>query len=133
MNGPHSAPDDARIRVGVIGAGFIGPAHIESLRRLGYVDVIALAGSSQESADRKAAELFVPRAYGDYFDLIDDPDVEVVDISSPNIHHYPAAKATLKAGKHVVCEKPLAMNSDESGELVDLATDSAAIWARIYA
>lgn len=77
MNGPHSAPDDARIRVGVIGAGFIGPAHIESLRRLGYV-----------------------------FDLIDDPDVEVVDISSPNIHHYPAAKVTLEAGKHVVCEKP---------------------------
>src|SRR5438270_7703042 len=99
------------IRVGVIGAGFIGPAHIESLRRLGFVEVVALAASSQESADKKAAELFVPRAYGDYYDLIRDPEVDVVDISSPNVEHYPAAKAALAAGKHVVCEKPLAMTS----------------------
>lgn len=109
------------IRVGIIGAGFIGPAHVESLRRLGYVEVVALAGSSQESADRKAREMFIPKAYGDYADLIRDPDVDVVDISSPNIHHYPAARAALEAGKHVVCEKPLGMNSLESKELVDLA------------
>lgn len=109
------------IRVGVIGAGFIGPAHIESLRRLGYVEVIALAGSSQESAERKAAELYVPKAYGDFHDLISDPEVEVVDISAPNIYHYPAAKAALEAGKHVVCEKPLAMTAAESAELVELA------------
>jgi predicted dehydrogenase len=115
------------IRVGVIGAGFIGPAHIESLRRLGSVEVIALAGSSQESAERKAAELFVPKAYGDYQDLIRDPEVEVVDISSPNIYHYPAAKAALAAGKHVVCEKPLAMTSVESAELVALAERSGLV------
>ena len=90
------------IRVGVIGAGFIGPAHIESLRRLGFVEIVALAGSSQESAAQKAADLFIPRAYGDYLDLIGDPAVDVVDIASPNITHYPAAKAALAAGKHVV-------------------------------
>ncbi len=109
------------IRVGVIGAGFIGPAHIESLRRLGYVEVVALAGSSRESAERKAAALYVPKAYGDYHDLIADPDVDVVDISAANVYHYPAAKAALEAGKHVVCEKPLAMTSAESSELVALA------------
>ena len=109
------------IRVGVIGAGFIGPAHIESLRRLGDVEVVALAGSSAESAARKAAELFVPRAYGDYRALIADPEVDVVDISAPNIYHYPAAKAALEAGKHVVCEKPLGMTSAESAELLALA------------
>jgi predicted dehydrogenase len=115
------------IRVGVIGAGFIGPAHIESLRRLGYVEVVALAGSSQERAERKAAELFVPRAYGDFHDLIRDPDVDVVDISAPNIYHYPAARAALEAGKHVVCEKPLGMTSEESAELVDLAERSGLV------
>src|SRR5947209_3072895 len=109
------------IRVGVIGSGFIGPAHIESLRRLGFVEVIALAGSEQQRAEARAAELSVPRAYGDFRAMIADPDVDVVDISAPNIYHYPAARAALEAGKHVVCEKPLAMTSAESAELVELA------------
>jgi len=119
----------APIRVGVIGAGFIGPAHIESLRRLGDVEVVALAGSSQESAVRKAAELSVPRAYGDYQELIRDPEVDVVDISAPNVYHYPAAKAALAAGKHVVCEKPLGMTSAESAELLALAERSGLVHA----
>lgn len=112
------------IHVGVIGAGFIGPAHIESLRRLGYVEVVALAGSSHESAERKAAQYVVLTAYGNFYDLISDPNVDVVDISAANIYHYPAAKAALAAGKHVVCEKPLAMTSGESEELVELAETS---------
>ena len=116
-----------RIKVGVIGAGFIGPAHIESLRRLGYVDVVALAASSGESAAAKAKQYAVPRAYGDYLELIRDPEVEVVDISSPNIYHYPAARAALEAGKDVVCEKPLAMTSAEAAELVELAERSGRV------
>ena len=124
-----SAAPRLPIRAGVIGAGFIGPAHIESLRRLGFVEVVALAGSSQASAERKAAELFVPRAYGDFQAMIRDPDVDVVDISSPNIYHYPAAKAALAAGKHVVCEKPLGMSSTESAELVALAEASGLVHA----
>ncbi|MGH2346247.1 MAG: Gfo/Idh/MocA family protein, partial [Chloroflexota bacterium] len=109
------------IKVGVIGAGFIGPAHIESLRRLGYVEVAALAGRDQASAEAKAALLGIPRAYGNYLDLIADPDLEVIHICSPNREHFPAAKAALEAGKHVMCEKPLGMNSKESAELVALA------------
>jgi predicted dehydrogenase len=116
----HQSP----IRVGVIGAGFIGPVHIESLRRLGGVEVLGLAGRDQESAERKAAALGIPRAYGDYFQLIADPDIQVVHICSPNRDHFPAARAALAAGKHVMCEKPLAMTSDESGALVRLAEAS---------
>ncbi len=115
------------IRVGVIGAGFIGPAHIESLRRLGFVEVVALAGSSESSAQAKARELYIRKAYGDFYDLIRDPEIDVVDISSPNIYHYPAAKAALEAGKHVVCEKPLGMTSAESAELVQLADASGLV------
>jgi predicted dehydrogenase len=109
------------IKVGVIGAGFIGPAHIESLRRLGNVEVVALAGRNQASAEAKAAALGIPRAYGNYLDLIADPDLQVIHICSPNREHFPAAKAALEAGKHVMCEKPLGMNSMESAELVGLA------------
>ena len=65
----------APIRTGVIGAGFIGPAHIESLRRLGFVQVVALADNTQELAERRAADLSVPQAYGRYEDLIADPAV----------------------------------------------------------
>jgi len=117
------------IRVGVIGAGFIGPAHVESIRRLGFVEVAAIAGHGREAAARAAADLFVPKCYGDYLEMIGDPDIDVVDICSPNIHHYPAAKAALSAGKHVICEKPLGMTSAESAELAALAQASGLVHA----
>ncbi len=80
------------IRAGVIGAGFIGPAHIESLRRLGYVEVVALSSSGQETADRHAKQLSVPRAYGDFRDLIRDPDVDVVRTSTTIRQRRPPSK-----------------------------------------
>jgi predicted dehydrogenase len=115
------------IRVGVIGAGFIGPVHVESLRRLGYVEVVALAAGSQASAERKAAQLNIPTAYGDYRDLIRNPAVDAVHVTTPNVHHYASARAALEAGKHVVCEKPLAMTSAESADLVRLAEGSGLV------
>jgi predicted dehydrogenase len=74
----------------------------------------------------------VPRAYGNYFDMIADPEVDVVDIASPNVTHYPAAKAALAAGKHVVCDKPLGMNSTESAELLALAEGSGLVHAVLF-
>lgn len=118
-----------QLRAGIIGAGFIGPAHIESLRRLGYVAMTALAGRDQASAERKAASLYIPKAYGDYQALIADPEIDVIHICSPNREHYPAARAALAAGKHVVCEKPLGMSSAESAELVALAEASGLVHA----
>ena len=109
------------IRVGIIGAGFIGPAHIESLRRLGFVQVAALADISQTVAERAAEGLQIPKAYGDYVEMVNDPEIDVIDICAPNKFHYPAAMAALSAGKHVVSEKPLGMTSAESAELVALA------------
>jgi len=106
------------IRAGVIGTGFIGPAHIEALRRLGNVEVVALAESSQAYADAKARALHVPRAYGDWRDLVRDPAIQVVHNCTPNILHHQIAMATIAAGKHIVAEKPLAMTSTETGELV---------------
>jgi len=109
------------IRTGVIGTGFIGPAHVEALRRLGFVDVIALAEANDDLAKRKAKDLSIPRSYGDYRKLLKDPDVEVVHNCTPNFLHYQITADALKAGKHVVSEKPLAMNSRESARLVSLA------------
>jgi len=117
------------IKVGVVGTGFIGPVHIEALRRLGFVEVIALCELNQETADAKAKQLHVPRAYGDYKDLIADSDVECVHITTPNNLHFPMAKAAIAAGKHVLCDKPLAMSTSESAELVRLAKDAGVVAA----
>lgn len=110
------------IGVGVAGTGFIGPAHVEALRRNG-IQVLGLAEVSEERARLKASELGIPRAYGSLEAMLDDPEIDVVHLATPNYLHYPHAKAALLAGKHVVCEKPLAMNTIESGELVQLAAE----------
>ncbi len=108
------------VGVGVAGTGFIGPAHIEGLRRNG-IQVLGLAEESPEKARRKAAELGIPRAFGSLQEMLADPAIDIVHLATPNHLHFPHAKAALLAGKHVICEKPLALNTRESGELVQLA------------
>lgn len=120
-----------KFRTGVIGIGFIGPAHIEAIRRLGF-EVTAIAQSTQIGADEAAKSLCVPKAYGNWRDLVEDPDIDVVHIASPNYLHYGQAKAALEAGKHVICEKPLAMSTTESGELVRLAKEKKLVNAVNY-
>ena len=110
------------ISVGVIGAGFIGPVHIEAIRRRGF-KVLAIAEMSQADAERAAERLKIPKAYGDWRDLVADPEIDVVHVASPNYLHFEHAKGALQAGKHVICEKPLAMTTVESGELVRLAEE----------
>ncbi|HEX7975593.1 MAG TPA: Gfo/Idh/MocA family oxidoreductase [Anaerolineales bacterium] len=110
------------INAGIAGTGFIGPAHLEGLRR-NHIRVIGLAEASYELAQKKAAELGIEKAYPSYEAMLADPEIDVVHLATPNVLHYPHAKAALLAGKHVVCEKPLAMNAQESGELVQLAAE----------
>jgi predicted dehydrogenase len=110
-----------RLNVGVIGTGFIGPAHIEALRRTGLADVVALADVNDAVAKSKAEELSIPDYYGDYKQLIARPDIDVVHVCTPNHLHYKMSKEAMEAGKHVVCEKPLSMNSGEARELVEIA------------
>ncbi|OME87804.1 dehydrogenase [Paenibacillus sp. FSL A5-0031] len=110
-----------KIKAGIIGTGFIGPAHIEAVRRLEFVEVIALAQNGEESARIKAEQLGVPLAYGDYKDLLRNPDIEVVHNCTPNHLHNQINREIIEAGKHVLSEKPLAMSSSESAELLALA------------
>lgn len=105
------------ITVAVVGAGFIGPVHVEGLRRAG-VRVKGIAGISHEEAQRAAATLGLERAYRNVDELLADPDVHSVHLASPNRLHHDHAMAALKAGKHVVCEKPLAMSSAQTGALL---------------
>jgi predicted dehydrogenase len=108
------------MRAAVVGTGFIGVVHVEALRRIG-VDVMGVVGSSPERARQK---LGLPEPYDSFEAMLDDERVRVVHLTTPNQLHYPQAKAVLAAGKHVVCEKPLALTSQESGELLRLAQES---------
>jgi len=119
-------------RVAVFGTGFIGRVHVEAVRRLGNVEVVAVAASDDAKARRFADEVHVPNSTGDYREILADPQLDAVHICTPNWLHFPMAKAAMEAGKHVLCEKPLAMNSREGAELVRLAEERKLVNCTLY-
>jgi predicted dehydrogenase len=116
----------ADVGAAVIGTGFIGTVHVEALRRIG-VQVRGVLGSSPERGRARAEVLGVSRAYDSLSDLLADDSVDVVHVTSPNDLHVSQTREVLAAGKHVVCEKPLAMTADESGDLVRLAAEAGVV------
>ena len=118
-----------RIGMGLVGAGFVGPHHVDAVRRLGFVDIVAVAGSSEESGRSKARALGARKGYGSYQALLDDPDVHVVHNATPNFLHYEVTSAALARGKHVVSDKPLAMTSAQAKRLLGDARRAGVIAA----
>ena len=109
------------IKAAVIGTGFIGPAHVEALRRLGFVEVAAIVDVDKAKAEQKAAALSIPRVYDDYRKMLEDPDITVVHDCAPNQLHFEINTAILEAGKHCISEKPLAVSPQQSRSLMTLA------------
>lgn len=120
----------SEIGAALIGTGFIGNVHLGALRRLG-VRVTGVLGSSAERGAQRGAALGLP-AYASLDDLLADPAVQVVHVTSPNHAHYPQVEQILAAGRHVICEKPLAMTSAQSAELMALANGSGLVAAVCY-
>ncbi len=116
----------ADVGAAVIGTGFIGTVHVEALRRIG-VQVRGVLGSTPERGQKRADALGVTQAYPSLDALLADETVDIVHVTSPNDLHLCQTSAILEAGKHVVCEKPLAMSAAESAELVALAEGSGRI------
>jgi predicted dehydrogenase len=108
------------LRAAVIGAGFIGPVHVEALRRAG-VEVVGVMGVDESESKVAAESQRIAKWYRSLDEICADDGVEAVHVATPNKLHYAFCKRLLEAGKHVLCEKPLAMNSDESAELVEIA------------
>jgi predicted dehydrogenase len=115
--------------MGIVGAGFVGPHHVDAVRRLGFVDVVAVAASSDTSAREKAVALGIPKGYGRWELLVEDPDVHVVHNATPNNLHYPVSSAAIARGKHVVSDKPLAMTAAEARALLDQASRAGIVHA----
>jgi predicted dehydrogenase len=109
------------IRTAIFGTGFMGRVHLEALRREEFVEAAAIAGRTAAAAQRLGAGFGVPTIATDYREVLRDPAIDAVHICTPNAQHFSMAKDALQAGKHVLCEKPLATTVEEGEELVALA------------
>src|SRR5215467_2993023 len=110
-----------RFKTAVFGTGFVGRVHLEGIRRLGFVDLYAIGEPQIEKANQLAAEFGVQKTEADYRRILEDPAVDAVHVCTPNFMHAPIAKDALQAGKHVICEKPLATSVKEAQDLVATA------------
>ncbi len=109
------------IRTAIFGTGFMGRVHLEALQRLEFVEPAAIAGRNADAAQRLGAGFSISTIATDYRDVLRDPLIDAVHICTPNAQHFNMAKDALLAGKHVMCEKPLATSVEEGEELVSLA------------
>jgi len=112
-----------QLRTAVIGTGFMGRVHLEALRRVEFVDVVAVCGRELAAAQKLGEPFGVKQAFSDYRELLKDPTLDAVHICTPNATHYQIAKEAMLAGKHVLCEKPLSTSIAEAEELVALAQE----------
>ena len=120
------------LRIAVAGTGFIGAVHVRAARLAG-ARVVGVSASSAARAEQAAAELRVERAFADSEELVRADDVDVVHICTPNHLHLPLAEAALAAGKHVICEKPLALDVAGARRLVEAATAAGRVAAVPFA
>jgi predicted dehydrogenase len=116
----------AALRAAIAGTGFIGAVHARSARLAG-ARVVGVAASSPERSREAAERIAAERAFDSAEELATADDVDVVHICTPNDLHAPLAEAALRAGKHVVCEKPLALDGDQAARLVELAEQAGTV------
>jgi len=117
------------IKAAVIGTGFIGPAHMEALKRVGGIEIVALASLEKAKAQSLAAKYDISATYTDWRDVVRHPGVEVVHNCTPNNLHFEINKACIQAGKHIVSEKPLTIRSTDSAKLLKLAENAGVVHA----
>lgn len=113
--------------IGIIGAGGISEAHLEAIREEPRAEVVAIADISAEVASKRAARHTIPQVYEDFRELLRQPDIDAVIVCVPNYLHAEAAKLALASGKHVLCEKPMAMNVRQAEEMIEAADRSGKV------
>jgi predicted dehydrogenase len=120
-----------KIKCGIIGMGYISISHIEAVRRLGFVEIAAVADVNHELAKKKAAEYYIPKCYTSVEEMIADPEISVIHNCTPNYLHKEINEKIIRAGKHIFSEKPLAKNSQESGELLKALGENPGVAAGV--
>jgi predicted dehydrogenase len=115
--------------MGLVGPGFVGMHHVDAVRRLGFVDVVAIADVDEALARTKADALGVAKAFGNFEALAADPAVQVIHNATPNFLHGAVVRAALAHGKHIISEKPLAPSADEAFTLWQAAREARLVHA----
>ena len=126
-----------KLNFGIIGTGFIAGKGISALHETARAEVLAVASRTSEKAQRYACEWNIPRSYGCYEDLMKDKDIDVVYIATPHNLHYENMLQALNSGKHVLCEKPLTLNTEQAKECIELAARNKlflmeGMWTRFF-
>jgi predicted dehydrogenase len=121
-----------KLKVAIFGIGFMGRVHTEALRRLGNVEVVGVAGRTAAAARKFADAMAIEHATGNYQDLLADPELDAVHICTPNELHFPMAQAAMQAGKHVLCEKPLASTIAEANAMLAMAKEKGLAHCTLY-
>jgi predicted dehydrogenase len=106
------------LKVGIIGVGGIAGSHFPGWRASEHAELIAISDVAKPTLERVGAEQGIDRLYADPLKLIASPDIDIVDICTPNMFHTELAVAALNAGKHVLCEKPLAPTPEDIGRMI---------------
>lgn len=112
------------LRVGIIGAGFIGQQHVEAIRRIPGTEIVAIAENNEQIAKNRANQLGIPRCYSNYLEMLKDPEIDVVHNCTPNNMHFTVNCEIIRSKKHVYSEKPLSISTNDSKELVDLVENN---------
>ena len=120
------------VRWGLLSTARINQALIAGIRAADGAELVAVASRSEASATAYAAEQQIPRAHGSYEALLADPEVDVVYVSLPNALHVPWSIAALRAGKHVLCEKPFAANAAEAEQMVQVADETGLLLVEAF-
>lgn len=118
-----------RVKTGLVGAGFIGPNHVEAVRRLGFVDVVGISDQTAELAKAKAEQLNIPKGFESLDAMLDDPEIEVIHNCTPNELHFPVTMAAIERGKHIISDKPLALNAADAKQMHDAAQRKGVVHA----
>jgi predicted dehydrogenase len=118
-----------KLRVGIIGAGWPAERHADGYRECKDVAIVAVADLDEARRERFARQYGVSWLYGDYRELLANPEIDAVSITLPNFLHRPATLAALDAHKHVLCEKPPAMTRAEARQMADAAASRGRILA----
>lgn len=118
-----------KLRCGIIGFGFVGPHHLDAIRRLGFVEVKAICTQNAGEAREKAARFHIAEAWDDYHKLLDDPEIEVIDVATPTHLHHPIALAALAKGKHVIVDKPMSLSAGQAFEMFQAARQAGRLGA----
>ena len=125
---PATATNEkAHLKVGVVGLGYAGTTHMKAFSKHPNTKLVAIAGKELDRLPLLAAEFGATKTATDWEDLVADPELDIISIATPNSLHHPIAVAALAAGKHVFCEKPLAITSQQASEMVQAAKDNKRI------